>query len=168
MKTRIFKIFCLGEEGRMYNDTAKNLLNDMFTLPRGNYITTIQAAKTYTKSRYKWYFAHLILTAVVSFNRRGMYQITIEETGETRPCDSDNLHEYLKQEFNPIIRTFDGKNIVVGGSTRLLNDDEFFNEYCEKVMQWLSDRDVIVYNWIDWCELMKEGATSLELANTIV
>lgn len=166
MTTRVFKIFTeLEARGGIFCNHVRAVLNENFNLPLGkNFVVSIQEAKTYSRSRYKYYFGHLMLTAVVEFNRRGIWQSEDPLTGEEIPLDVVTLHDFLKTKYNPIIRTVGGIRRKVGRTTTALDDEEFNDEYLEKVYVWLSNNNVEVMMIDEWRERLAEGNKCLDLA----
>ena len=86
---------------------------------------------------------------VNEFNKRSLYQIEIEDTGEVKPLDCVELHEMFKQWYNPVIRRYKGMRIIKGYSTRTLSDSEFIGEYLENYL-FLAENDVICMTFDEW------------------
>ena len=146
------------------SDTAREKLFKFLKMDEGNWLLTRTKDKSYKSSRYKYYWAGLLLQAVTKMNLRGLYQIHNEETGEVSPLTCEDLHGLFKQYYNPVIVRYENMKIIKGGSTKKLSDSEFIGEYLEKIYVFLSELSIEVMPYSDWTERMKEGATSEELA----
>ncbi len=153
------------KEDLKLTDHSKNILHKLFKdLKEGLYQLNLKSQKKISTSRYKYYWGHVLLLAVNEFNKRGMYQIEIEDTGEVKPLDCIELHEMFKQWYNPVIRRYKGMRIIKGGSTRNLSDSEFIGEYLEKIICFLAENDVICMTFDEWADYMRGGSTCAEIA----
>ena len=152
------------KEDLKLTDHSKNILHKLFSmLGEGLYSLNLKSQKKISTSRYKYYWGHVLLLAVNEFNKRSMYQIEIEDTGEIKPLDCTELHEMFKQWYNPVIRRYKCMRIIKGGSTRQLSDSEFLNEYLEKIICFLAENDIICLTWDEWSDQMKANYTCAEI-----
>jgi hypothetical protein len=152
------------KEDLKLTDHSKNILHKLFgMLPEGLYSLNLKSQKKVSTSRYKYYWGHVLLLAVNEFNKRSMYQIEIEDTGEIKLLDCTELHEMFKQWYNPVIRRYKGMRIIKGGSTRNLSDSEFIGEYLEKIICFLAEKDVICQTFDEWAEYMRSNYTCAEI-----
>jgi len=150
-------------------ETTRQKLIKFLQLEEGAWTFTRAKDKPYKSTRYKYLFGHVYLAAVTQFNRRGMYQIHIEETGETLPLTVEDLHDMMKQWFNPVVVKYQGMKIIKGGSTRKLSDSEFINEFLEKILHFLSEKDVICLSYSEWREKAESKEfSSLEIAQEAI
>ena len=145
---------------------SKNILHKLFKdLKEGLYQLNLKSQKKVSTSRYKYYWGHVLLLASSEFNKRGMFQCGDMETGEAKPCTCDSLHEYFKYEFNPLIIFVDSIAIRIPGSTKNLDNAQFFNEYLEKIICFLAENDVICMTFDEWADYMRCGSTCAEIVN---
>jgi len=150
-------------------ETTRQKLYKFLQLEEGAWTFTRKKDRAYKKSRYRYLFSHVYLTAVISFNRRQMYQIHIEETGEVLPLTEEELHAMMKQWFNPVLIRYQGLKIIKGGSTRKLTDSVFISEFLEKILCFLAEKDVICLSYSEWREKAESKEfSSLEIAQKAI
>lgn len=161
-----FEIY-VGPNGKM-NEFSRNIFVKCFyRMTEGFYSVHIKKQRNTRSSRYKYYWSHLMAYAVNEFNRRGIYQVMNEDTGEVYPLTTDELHEMMKHYFNPVITKYKGMKIIKGGSTRKLDDSDFINEYEEKVVQFLVENDVIPLTRDEWNEQRSSRLTSAQIVENL-
>lgn len=154
------------KEDLKLTDHSKNILRKLFgMLGEGLYSLNLKSQKKISTSRYKYYWGHVLLLAVNEFNKRAMYQIEIEDTGEVKPLDCTELHEMFKQWYNPVIRRYKGMRIIKGGSTRNLSDSEFIGEYLEKIVCFLAENNVICQTFDEWADYMRSNYTCVDVVS---
>ncbi len=153
----------------LLSETSRAKLFKFLQLEEGNWLITRAKDKSYKKSRYRYYFGHVLLTAVTSFNRREMFQIEHEDTGEMEQLTTEDLHERFKWYFNPQIVRYESMRIIKKGSTKKLSDEAFIKEYMEKIFHWLAEHEVIVLNYEEWRKLAESKEfTSQEIADEAI
>lgn len=169
--TETLRITVHGTENNMpvFSETGKQKIKKFWSLLTvGNWILTLKKEATYKKSRYRYLFSHVYLTAVTYFNRHQMYQLYTED-GEVLPLTVEELHDMMKQWFNPIIRRYEGMKIIIGGSTRKLSDQVFISEFLEKILCFLAEKGVICLTYQEWRELAESKEfTSQEIADEAI
>jgi hypothetical protein len=147
---------------------SKRIFAEVFRkMGEGFYSVHIKKQRGTRSSRYKYYWSHLMMYAVNEFNRRGIYQVMNEDTGEVYPLTTDELHEMMKHYFNPVITKYKGMKIIKGGKTRKLDDSDFINEYEEKVVQFLVENDVIPLTRDEWNEQRSNRLTSAQIVENL-
>lgn len=152
------------KEDLKLTDHSKNILHRLFKeLKEGLYQLNIKSQKKVSVSRYKYYFGHILLLAVSEFNKRGIYQILNQDTGELSPTNCEALHEVFKYKYNPIIVFIEGVPVTFPGSTKDLDNAIFFNEYLEKIICFLSENDVICMTFDEWADYMKSSYSCAEI-----
>lgn len=166
--TESLKLTSKGIENNktVLSETTRQKLFKFLQLEEGNWLLTRAKDKSYKKSRYKYYWGCVLLSAVNQFNQRSLFQIENEETGEQSPLTTDDLHIMFKQYFNPVLVRYEGFRIIKGGSTKKLSDNEFIKEYMEKIFVFLSEHSVIVPDYSSWRTRTEEGETCEEIIET--
>lgn len=113
-------------------------------LGEGVYKVFIQEVKRVNSNRYKYHFGHVLPLVCEYMNRTGINQIIDPLTGEVVPIDTQTLHNYHKQVFNPaliknLLQKKDSKGnipefIVVPMTTTKMSDGDFINRYEEQII----------------------------------
>ena len=161
MKLKYKTQFILKTAGQL-TESLKDSLRSVFKQLEGNkfYEITINEIGNISKSRYKYYFGHIIATAVDWFNEHGIYQIKDLQTGETNKLDSDTLHEVFKQKYNPEIINLTDKIIIRSGTTTRLSDSQFIDKFQDKILAELANEGMTFLTKDEYFEMLNMGYDS--------
>lgn len=66
---------------------------------------------------------------------RYYFGAVLREISEHTGYEVDELHEYFKKKFNPVTFSMGSDEEVIGGSTRKLNTNQFY-EYVERIRRF--------------------------------
>jgi len=155
-----------GELSSYTKSEFRRIIRNM--MQHENYQVNIRRVGQISNSRYKYYFGHILTTAVEFYNKAGKYQIYITSTGETVPLDSATLHEALKRKYNPEIVEFTGNTVVVAGSTTKLSDSQFINNFQEQILADMSNDGIQFLDKDEYYTLLKQGTSSKHIAEMVV
>ena len=118
--------------GKVAPDTRQYFADAISSLSDGWYNAHIKPVKTtYTSTRYKYWFGHVMETILMTCGR--FFEVL--EGDAWRPArTTDEIHEVLKQKYNPImIRTPFGI-YTASNTTTALSDRDFINQFEEAVI----------------------------------
>lgn len=132
------------------------------------YQVSIKEISNISSTRYKYYFGHILTTAVEFYNKSGKYQIHNTLSGVTSMLDIETLHEILKRKYNPQILEIVGNMIVVAGSTTKLTDSQFISHYQDQILAEFSNDGITFLDKDEYYILLKEGTSSKHIAEMVV
>ena len=114
------------KNGKLSLDNERRFLADLKALRDGVYEVSVRPKniRSNPQNRYLW--------AVVYSEVR----IALVNLGND--VSVDEVHEFLKQKFNPVEILGAESSDTIGGSTAGMTKDEFSN-YVEKIGQWAAD-----------------------------
>lgn len=159
-----------------FTDKAKALLKQLHVLPVGMFQFCVKNVKSIRSTRYKYHFGHVLPMIVASLNQHNVNQILDPLTGDLTPIDTDTLHSYHKQIFNPcLIKNFMNMPTALGNipeyistpmSTTKLSDGEFINRYEDQIIEFYSTNyGIEFFTREEFAEEMKAGGTSKRIIN---
>lgn len=123
--------------GKVAPDTRQNFADAIAQLPDGWHNAHIKPLKTtYTSTRYKYYFGHVMETILMTCAR--FFEVLEGETLRAARTTTE-IHEVLRQKHNQVmVRTPFG--IFIGGkSTTGLSDSDFISKYEEAIIIQFSE-----------------------------
>lgn len=133
-------------------DVYREAWNEM---PDGWYKVIFEAQKRgYTPTRYKYYFAHVLETILLTCGNR--FEIMDGETFR-KARNTQEIHEALKMKYNPVLVRTPFGAFAMPSSTTGLTDSEFINQFEETIISEFAappfgcdfmDRE-------SWAEMMK-------------
>jgi len=121
MKAKLQRYFTAGENlTQIWNDLHTELDQDeQYVL----YVYKRNSRRSLAQNNLYWLWLRMIE----------------DSTGE----DKNNLHEFLKRILNPVESKINGVPMILGGSTALLNREQF-REYLDKVSRYAAENMDIV------------------------
>lgn len=151
-------IYIRKENGKLIHASREILKEAIEEIPDGQARIVIEAgAKPYTKTRYKYYFAHVLETILLTCGQR----FEILDGEKFRPArDVEEIHEALKMKYNPVIVRTPFGAYTMPASTRNLSDRDFIEAYEEQIISEFAAYpfgcDFMTRE--EWAEQMKQKA----------
>lgn len=145
------------KDGKVTQDTRQDFADAVTSLHDGWHKVVIQEVrKGYTATRYKYYFAHVLQTILMTAG----HHFKVMNGNDIRNArNTDEIHDVLKLKYNPtIIKTPFGLYITAN-STTSMPDSDFINAFEEAIIAEFSEppygcdfmgRD-------EWAAYMKQG-----------
>jgi len=125
------------------------------TLPDGWYRLIFEAQRRgYTTTRYKYYFAHVMETILLTCGDR--FEI-MEGERFRKARNTQEIHEALKMKYNPVLVRTPFATFAMPSSTTGLSDSEFINAFEETIIADFSAPPFgcDFMSREDWAEMMK-------------
>jgi hypothetical protein len=119
------------KEGRLTEKAREDLGKQFACLPDGVYKLVLESkSDNYRSTRYKYYFAHLLQTILLTCGDR--FQVL--DGTEFRPVrDTTEIHAALKMKYNPIIIMSPLGAFTVPSSTTSLSDRDFIARFEQEI-----------------------------------
>ena len=141
--------------GKLTPSTRPELQTAFRDLPDGGYEVAFKPVKRgYKPTRYKFYFAH-VLPEILSRCARGYL---VQDGDELRPVrTTEELHECLKLQYNPVHVVLPSGMITTGGTTTALPDRDFISVYQETIISEFSGPPFLCefMEFEEWAAVMK-------------
>lgn len=120
------------ENGKLAEKSREVYREAWETLPEGGYKIVFEPTKRgYTSTRYKYYFAHVLETILLTCGNR----FEIMEGEMFRPARNvQEIHEALKMKYNPTLVRTPFATFAIPSTTTGLSDSEFINAFEETII----------------------------------
>jgi hypothetical protein len=125
------------QSGKVTPDTRDEFAGAIKSLPDGWHKAIIEDVKRgYTSTRYKYYFAHVLETILMTCG----HHFKVLEGSEWRSVrNTAEIHEFFKIKYNPAFIQGPGGMYISANTTTALSDKEFINLFEEAVIIEFSD-----------------------------
>lgn len=142
--------------GKLVGQSREVFKEAFDSLTDGNYKVVFDEQKRgYTPSRYKYYFAHVLETILLTCGNR----FEVLDGENFRPVkNTQEIHEALKMKYNPVIVRTPFGAYAMPSSTTGLSDGEFIGQFEETIIAEFSQPPFgcDFLNREEWAAMMKD------------